>query len=753
MPGQWQAGDGYPNDPVMVTAAGEVVLQGVSPAEDDQAANAGPLGGRDGLSDLMEAIEDIDGMPFDGNNGEDGAKSGSDDEAAAGADAEDSNEIIDDFLNPTNCFICTEPIQFHALGSCNHRVCHVCSLRLRALYKVRSCAYCKRELDKVIFTRSSDRPFKSFSNRKEAPFEDRKLAIRFEDREVFEDTMVLLRFNCPEPTCDVACPGGWRELKKHVKDAHSMMLCDICARHKKIFTHEHQLFTASSLQQHYRGTDPADPSFRGHPECGFCHSRFYGDDELWEHCRDRHEECFICVRRGIRHRYYLDYTRLAEHFGAEHYACRNATCLEQKFVVFENEIDLKAHEVEVHGAAEKKKPGFRKVELDLAPRRPPSQERRPSPGPLYQPQSAPQPSPQSAFPPLSGSAPAASAAQDDERQRRLRPPPGFGSQLTPSAQVQPAAQAAAAAEIPAALQRIFGNDPRKYTEFRSLAQAYKGSLVSADEFVRSVVGLATEGLSDERALKEKEAEVGRVWIRMAETAPDGPPGRGGVGRKEEMLRAWKDYKVSRTHFPDLPAPSGPGSSGSDNRTSYSSTANPRVATANSAAAADRARVLVIKSNARKHTFPAVPSQPKRSVYDRIAEEAEKRMARDERAEEEREERELLQRAAGEGSSAPQSRVKVMSREEFAEQRAIAESARMASAPSASWRKEPSVRSAQDFPSLPAASKPPKIARPGTPSNAWSAQAPESGESDQGPADGEGKKSKKKSKQVLMKIGL
>lgn len=217
------------------------MLEGVSPAEEEQAANVGAspaLGGRSGLTDLMEAIEDIDG-PAEPSDDED--------ETAPAADAGD--EITDDFLNPTSawicrhasvpspdgasrpaylpvatdCFICTEPIQFHALGSCNHRVCHVCSLRLRALYKVKSCAYCKRDLDRVVFTRSSDRPYKSFSKR-DLPFEDRKLAIRFEDREMFEDTMVLLRFNCPEPTCDVACPGGWKELKRHVKEGHNLLL-------------------------------------------------------------------------------------------------------------------------------------------------------------------------------------------------------------------------------------------------------------------------------------------------------------------------------------------------------------------------------------------------------------------------------------------------------------------------------------------------------------------------------------------------
>jgi hypothetical protein len=41
------------------------------------------------------------------------------------------------------CFICTEPVATFAVADCNHRTCHICSLRLRALYKTRNCAYCK----------------------------------------------------------------------------------------------------------------------------------------------------------------------------------------------------------------------------------------------------------------------------------------------------------------------------------------------------------------------------------------------------------------------------------------------------------------------------------------------------------------------------------------------------------------------------------------------------------------------------------
>lgn len=168
------------------------------------------------------------------------------------------------------------------------------------------------------------------------------------------DTLLLLRYNCPHPTCDVACEGKWKELKKHVKMVHDRFLCDLCIQNKKIFAHEHTLFTYQQLHIHTKfgdkGLVETDLSgFKGHPECGFCKISFYGDDELYTHCRDKHEQCHICTRQGgeARHQYYANYEALEKHFKSEHHLCPHRRCLEQKFVVFDNELDLKAHLVSI----------------------------------------------------------------------------------------------------------------------------------------------------------------------------------------------------------------------------------------------------------------------------------------------------------------------------------------------------------------------------------------------------------------------
>lgn len=41
------------------------------------------------------------------------------------------------------CFICASPVIYNSVAPCNHRTCHICALRLRALYKTRACAHCR----------------------------------------------------------------------------------------------------------------------------------------------------------------------------------------------------------------------------------------------------------------------------------------------------------------------------------------------------------------------------------------------------------------------------------------------------------------------------------------------------------------------------------------------------------------------------------------------------------------------------------
>ncbi|MCJ1309968.1 hypothetical protein MMC25_003629 [Agyrium rufum] len=320
------------------------------------------------------------GGSFSGRLTED-AKTG-EGEGVAGVTSS-TEEAVEDGLEAEVCFICASPVVHNSVASCNHRTCHICALRLRALYKTRACAHCRTEAKFVIFTDDAVKRYQDFHDEDFEQVDD-ILGIKYEKKEIFDDTVLLLRYNCPEPSCDMAC-WGWPDLHRHVKSTHQKALCDLCTRNKKVFTHEHELFTISELRKHERTGDDhpgaIDQSgFKGHPECGFCRQRFYGDDELFTHCRDKHEKCHICDRRnqGRQQQYYVDYNSLELHFRKDHFLCAEQDCLDKKFVVFESEMDLKAHQLESHpgGLSKDARKDARRVDISAFDYRTPHQEPR-----------------------------------------------------------------------------------------------------------------------------------------------------------------------------------------------------------------------------------------------------------------------------------------------------------------------------------------------------------------------------------------
>jgi E3 ubiquitin-protein ligase ZNF598 len=71
-------------------------------------------------------------------------------------------------------------------------------------------------------------PFSDFSP-DATPFADPKLGISFETQDMMDDTLALLRFNCPEQTCD-AVASGWNDLKRHVNEEHGLVLWYVVLR-------------------------------------------------------------------------------------------------------------------------------------------------------------------------------------------------------------------------------------------------------------------------------------------------------------------------------------------------------------------------------------------------------------------------------------------------------------------------------------------------------------------------------------------
>ncbi|KAF2281010.1 uncharacterized protein EI97DRAFT_18025 [Westerdykella ornata] len=526
--------------------------------------------------------------------------------ATAPLDAEDTDAEV--------CFICASPIQHTAVTPCNHRTCHICALRLRALYKVKTCAHCRTESDYVIFTDNHTKNYEEFTEKDFfKTFES--LGIHVETQDIVVDTELLLRYNCPDSECDVACL-GWPDLYRHVQTVHHKKMCDLCTRNKKVFTHEHELFTPAELAKHKKFGDDnpgaVDQSgFKGHPECGFCRIRFYGDDELYTHCRDKHERCHICDRRneGRQQQYYVDYDALEVHFRKDHFLCPDRECLEKKFVVFDSEIDLKAHQLEVHpgGLSKDALRDARRVDMsgfqlrqtreqETGSRRGRGREggrgrvRDPNAEPL--PVSSAQPlsraelafqrqmaiqSSQPGVGRVFGGQLTSAAAPTPSEAFAARPPSSTATPATVTAsrpraaaatasgdgggETQPAAAAPRTPQEQARLLRhnavierasnLLRNDQSKLGEFRAQITAYRTSKVSASQLIDHFFTLFDTNPTELGKLIKELAEIFEVTTK-----------------RTDLLKAWSDWKAINEDYPSLPGAaaglslgSGPGAHG------------------------------------------------------------------------------------------------------------------------------------------------------------------------------------------------
>ncbi|KAL1634173.1 hypothetical protein SLS56_002476 [Neofusicoccum ribis] len=472
--------------------------------------------------------------------------------------------------------------------------------RLRALYKTKACAHCRTLSDFVIFTDDAEKRYEEFSN-SDITSTDSNLGIKYEKAEICDDTVLLLRYNCPDGSCDAACL-GWPDLHRHVKSVHHKVMCDLCTRNKKVFTHEHQLFTNTELRKHEKFGDDTPGSedqsgFKGHPECGFCMKRFYGDDELYVHCREKHERCHICDRRnrGRQPQYYVNYEALEVHFKKDHFTCPDSECLEKKFVVFESEMDLKAHQLEAHpnGLSKDARRDARRVDMagfNLRGQEPerggrqgrgrgrgrdPNSEPLPasSAQPLrrdelaYQRQLAIQSAqsvtsrtfggqltsnPNEAYaarPPPSAQEPrtvtAARPADDfpslsslsvsDTANQARAASPARDAPLTPQEQARRLRHNA----VTERAANMLRNDQTKVAGFRQRVSFYKNGSMTAPQLIEAFFSL----------FDTSSAELGKLIKELAEIFEI-------ATKKDALLKAWNDWKAINEDYPSLPGPSG-----------------------------------------------------------------------------------------------------------------------------------------------------------------------------------------------------
>ncbi|PNS17860.1 E3 ubiquitin-protein ligase hel2 [Sphaceloma murrayae] len=450
------------------------------------------------------------------------------------------------------------------------------------------------EAQVVIFTDDAEKRYEDF---KDSDFstKDSNLGINYEKQEIFEDTVLLLRFNCPDGDCDVACL-GWPDLHRHVKSVHHKVMCDLCTRNKKVFTHEHELFTPQDLRKHERFGDDNpgaedQTGFKGHPECGFCKQRFYGDDELYAHCRDKHERCHVCDRRdgGRNPQYYVDYNALEVHFRKDHFLCPDQECLEKKFVVFDSEMDLKAHQLESHPNGITKGRDARKVDLSNFDYRQPHQQERPrregrgrgrgrdpnaEPLPVssaqpmrrdevaYQRAMAIQSAQSVTGRTFGGALTAAEPAQTARAPVNTRDPdtvtvsrpahPNISQNLdnltlddTPAANLSPQDQARRLRHA-AVIERasiLLKNDQPKLSEFRTKVSAYRAGTLTASGMIDSFFAL----------FDCPSSELGKLIKELSDIFEL-------PSKRDNLLKSWSDWKAINEDYPTLPGPSSASTS-------------------------------------------------------------------------------------------------------------------------------------------------------------------------------------------------
>ncbi|CCK68753.1 E3 ubiquitin-protein ligase HEL2 KNAG_0B03110 [Huiozyma naganishii CBS 8797] len=263
------------------------------------------------------------------------------------------------------CLICADKVEFAAVTPCNHRACHKCSFRQLALFKKQICLICRSDVKETVFTEEIHSEYKSFDATKKVIFNE-KFGIRFTSERVATATLGLLLYNCrfcKDQEDRQKDYGSFKLYNEHLKSGHNKCICMICATHKHAFPGELKVYTQNQLRNHQSRGD--SEGFKGHPMCAFCSGkRFYSDDELYLHMREKHEKCHICDKiEPHSPQYFRDYEQLFDHFKGCHYACTVPSCLDAKFVVFRDELELQAHILKEHGDIIRGKPKFFQSEL------------------------------------------------------------------------------------------------------------------------------------------------------------------------------------------------------------------------------------------------------------------------------------------------------------------------------------------------------------------------------------------------------
>mmetsp|Transcript_30448 Transcript_30448/g.50252 ORF Transcript_30448/g.50252 Transcript_30448/m.50252 type:complete len:845 (-) Transcript_30448:191-2725(-) len=298
------------------------------------------------------------------------------------------------------CFVCYSDLTHPCVTPCGHNeICATCHLRLRHLHSDKKCPMCKQENQQLIVD-----TFEEVKSFEEYPLWGNELGVDYTFRDDvgmffpvgYYNSKILPLFghycgvcneydgvtpetNMHDEADKKRNPQGnnrknnkgpitpMRGLQDHLRNKHRLTLCQLCAEFKRDFVSQLPRFSPYQLKNHHAKGDGADSGFNGHPVCEFCRpKRFYDLTQLHMHLQKDHYKCHVCEKKGLANQYFRDYHAMEKHFERQHFLCKDVQCLAARFMVFDNEIDLRAHELSVHGGTDS---GSTKIQLEFRVRR------------------------------------------------------------------------------------------------------------------------------------------------------------------------------------------------------------------------------------------------------------------------------------------------------------------------------------------------------------------------------------------------
>ena len=317
----------------------------------------------------------------------------------------------------SHCLVCYGDLTFRGKIPCGHDdICGVCHLRLRYLHNDTKCPICKQSTEETVdggttaaaadgdgigpdgdtgggvggsgggvivdrdpekkhadYARWGDDIGSGYIHRKDVGMFFQEDYYQTEVVPLFAYACNMCDFQVDQNTRSGSTQGGGKKnspqrlLLDHLRTDHRLAMCYLCIDHKRDFISQLPRFSPSQLQKHLKNGDGPESGFNGHPMCVFCKpKRFYDNYHLHQHLHKEHYKCHICEKQGRDNQWFKHYGSLQRHFDQQHFLCHNPQCLEARFVVFENELDLRAHELSVHGGTST---GSTKINLEFRTRR------------------------------------------------------------------------------------------------------------------------------------------------------------------------------------------------------------------------------------------------------------------------------------------------------------------------------------------------------------------------------------------------